>query len=99
MPMTALEQWEMAKALDVPLWIVKQTEKNFWDYIETPKGKAKHYKTTYKTVKKWIEMKLQKGEFQHCNETEKLQLDMQHPDLVKKQQELIKWAKEQKIVE
>jgi hypothetical protein len=98
-PMTALDRWEMAKELDVPLWVIKQTEKNFWDYIETPKGSKKGYKTTYKTVKKWIEMKLQKGELQNCNETEKLQLDMQHPDIIKQRDELFAWAKEQKITE
>lgn len=98
-PMTALERWEMAKDLDVPLLIVRQTEKNFWDYIETPKGKSKNYKTTYKTVKKWIEMKLQKGEFQHCNETEKLQLDIQHPDIIKQRDEAFAWARENKLTE
>jgi len=97
-PLTDLERWEMAKELDVPLWIVKQTDENFWGYIEDPKNRKK-YKTSYKTIHRWITMKLQKGEFQHCSETEKLYLDQQHPDLVKQRKEVFEWARKVKLTE
>ena len=97
-PLTDLEKWEMAKEMDVPLWIVKQTDENFWRYIEEPKNKAK-YKTSYRTIQTWIRFKVQKGEFKNCSETEKLQLDMQHPDKVKEAQDVFNWAREEKLVE
>lgn len=97
-PLTDLEIWELAKEMDVPLWIVKQTDENFWRYIEQPKNRAK-YKTSYRTIQTWIRFKLQKGEFQNCSETEKLQLDMQHPDKLKEAQAVFEWAREEKLVE
>lgn len=96
--LTDLERWELAKELDVPLWIVKQTDENFWRYIEDPKNRKK-YKTSYRTIHKWIDMKLQKGEFQNCSETEKLQLDMQHPDKVREADEIFNWTRKEKIIE
>lgn len=97
-PLTSLEQWEMAKELDVPLWIVKETEKSFWEYVEDPK-KLKKYTTSYKTIKKWISMRLSKGEVQHCNEVEKMQLESDHPDLVAKRKLVFRLAEEEGIVE
>lgn len=96
-PLTDLERWELAKDVDVPLHIVKRTEKNFWEYIEDPKKNK--YKTSYKTIKKWIEMGIERGAIQNCSETEKLQLDLMHPDKLKEANDLFNWAKEEKLTE
>lgn len=96
LPLTDLEKWEMAKELDVPLWVIKQTDKNFWNYIELPKNKKK-YKTSYRTIKHWVEMGVQRGDFNNCNEVEKLELDSQHPERLAKVKEVFDWwAEEEK---
>jgi hypothetical protein len=84
--MTDLEVWEMAVNLDVPLFVIKETEENYFDYIEDPKM-ARKYKTTYRTVRNWVKMRLDKNQVQVCNEVEKLQLPLQHPDEVAKRKE------------
>lgn len=91
-PLSDLERWEMAKELDVPLWVIQECDKQFWDYIEDPKNRKK-YKTSYKTIHKWVRRKLSLGEYQNCNEVEKLQLEYLHPAM----QEKVKWAREQAV--
>lgn len=93
-PLTDLERWEMATELDVPLHIVKMTDRNFWNYIEDPKNRKK-YKTSYKVIKRWIQMKLDRGEYENCNEVEKLELQSQHPDRLKEVQEVFSWWEEE----
>lgn len=78
-PLTDLELWELATEMDVPLWVVKETSDNFWEYIEVPKNRKK-YKTSYKTIKRWIQRGLELGKYQHNNEVEVMFLQSQHPD-------------------
>jgi hypothetical protein len=96
--MSDLDKWELARDLNVPLWLVNQVEKNFWEYIEDPK-KRKKYKTTYFTVRKWINMGIDNGKYQHNNEVEAMMLQSQHPDMKKRLEEAKKIAEEKGLVE
>lgn len=98
MPLTSTDRWNMAKKLDVPLWVVKKTEQNFWDYVENPKN-LKKYTTSYRTIYKWIRMGLEKGQIQNMNEVERMDLEGEHPDVIAKNERLLNWAKEEKIIE
>lgn len=93
-----LDRWNMANELEVPLWVVKEVEKNFWDYIEEPKNRKK-YKTTYLTVKRWIKMALDKGKYQHNNEVEVMLLQSQHPNMVSRMRAAREFAEKEKLVE
>jgi hypothetical protein len=98
LPLTDLERWEMATELNVPLWVVKEVDKNFWEYIEEPKNRKK-YKTSYKTIRKWIQMGLSKGSYSNNNEVEVMLLQSQHPDAIREIEELKEYARKEKIVE
>jgi hypothetical protein len=81
----------MATDLDVPLWVVKENERQFWSYIETPRGKRQDYKTSYRTIKRWVQMKLDKKLYENCNEVEKLELASNHPDKVAQVKAAFEW--------
>ena len=97
-PLTALEQWQMATELNVPLWVVKEVTSSFFEYIEELKNKKK-YKTSYKTIRKWIQMGLSKGSYSYNNEVEVMLLQSQHPDSLRELEELKEYARKEKIVE
>uniref|UniRef100_A0A6M3IIH0 Uncharacterized protein n=1 Tax=viral metagenome TaxID=1070528 RepID=A0A6M3IIH0_9ZZZZ len=98
LPLSELEKWEMATELNVPLWVVKEVDKSFWEYIEEPKNRKK-YKTSYKTIRKWIQMGLSRGSYKENNEVEVMLLQSQHPDKIKEIQEMKEYARKEKIVE
>lgn len=99
LPLTPMERWKIAKDLDVSLLSVETTEKSFWEYIKNPKGKRKGYKTSHGTIKAWVRMGIQRGDIRNCNETEKLHLDMQNPDVVEERRKVFEWTKKNKITE
>lgn len=93
-PLTQMDKYTMAKELGVAFPVVVETEKRFWEYIEEPKNRKK-YKTSYKTIRKWIEMKLEKGELSPANEVEILDIERHHPDEVAKLQKALEILKKQ----
>lgn len=96
--LTDLEMWEMATEFNIPLWVIKEVDKSFWEYIEEPKNRKK-YKTSYKTIRRWVQMALTKGSYRENNEVEKMQLQSQHPDRVKEYQAMKEFARKEKIIE
>lgn len=98
LPLTDLEKWEMATEMNVPLWVVNEASSNFWEYIEDPKNRKK-YKTSYKTIKRWIQMGLEKGKYKNNNEVEVLLLQSQHPDIIAQTRKLKELAKKERLVE
>lgn len=98
LPLTALEKWEMATELNVPLWVVQEADGNFWEYIEEPKNRKK-YKTSYKTIRRWVQMGLEKGKYRNNNEVEVMLLQSQHPALIEQAKNLKELAKKERLVE
>lgn len=100
LPLTPIERWELAKTLDIPLHEVVTMEKNFWQWYEqqTP-AKKKRYKTSYRTIENWLDRRLSSGELKNCSETEKLQLEMDHPEKVAEHEAIVKLAREKGLID
>lgn len=92
LPLTDWDRWKMAVVLDVPLEIIRRTEKNFWEYVKDP-NKRRKYKTSYLTIKKWIAMDLKRGIIQNCSETDRLKLATEDPNTQKLIQETFEFGK------
>lgn len=90
---TDLELWTIAKSKNLRLEDVKFKHKQIMDMIADGEfqQRYKKHKTVYRTLQKWLDMSVERGYIQECNEIEAMIRDNQHPDI----QAQVKWATEQ----
>lgn len=92
---TDLELWEVAKGMNLSLSTVKDKHEEIMEMIESGSLQKKYPddKKTYFILRAWLRRDKKKGYCQEMNDMERMDLLSEHPDKVKKRDELIERMK------
>jgi hypothetical protein len=86
---TDLQLWQIGMDLDIHLDDVRNVHEQILELIESGEFQKKRYGTTvYFTLRKWLRMKVERGQINHMNEVDRMDMEGEHPDKKREIREL-----------
>lgn len=97
---TDLEIWELSKDLNIWIDSVREKHKQIMEMIDTGEFQKKYktHKTVYRTLKKWMEIGVERGYYSLMGEMQQMAIQLEHPTEKAKTALALKIAKERGLL-